>query len=68
MTPWQWFLLAVLGVAPVVVSALISRRKGRPVVGLVLGLILGWIGVIFVVIIPATRELRLLKRQQAGRR
>lgn len=58
MTPWQWILLAVLGVAPVVAGLLLGRRKGRPVLGIVLALILGWFGVLIAAIIPATRAAR----------
>ena len=58
MSPWQVFLVAVLGVAPVILGTLIGRRKGRPVIGIVLALILGWIGVIVVAIVPATRAAR----------
>ena len=62
MTPWQWILLAVLGVAPVVSGMLLGRRKGRPVLGIVLALIHGWFGVIIAAIIPATRAARQQKQ------
>ena len=46
-----------------IVGELIGARKGRPWTGVVLGVLLGWIGVIIIAVTPPTRE-KLVQRER----
>lgn len=61
MTPLEFLIWAVTGI--IVATAIGSRRKGRPLTGFLLGLILGWIGVIIIALIPPTRA-KLVQRER----
>jgi hypothetical protein len=59
-----WVLAAVLA------ASAIGKRKGRRGTGFLLGLLLGWIGVIIIAVIPPTRDMlvqRERERQQIQR-
>lgn len=52
--PWHVLLLVVIlafWIVPVIVGAQIGRGKGHAALGLVLGLLLGWIGVIIIALV-----------------
>jgi TctA family transporter len=61
MTPLEFFIWAVTGI--VVATAIGNRRKGRPWTGFLLGLFLGWIGVIIIALIRPTHE-KLVQRER----
>ena len=59
-----WVLAAMLA------GSAIGTRKGRPAAGFLLGLLLGWIGVIIIAATPPTRDMlvrRERERQQIQR-
>jgi hypothetical protein len=55
--------VAVFWILPIVVGSLVGNRKGRLVLGLVLAVLLGWIGVIIIAVIPPTRAERLRRER-----
>jgi predicted membrane protein len=54
MSPFQALLL-LWAVSATITAAILGRRKRRPWTGFLLGLILGWIGVIVIAVVPARR-------------
>lgn len=70
MTPLDVLILLVWVVAAIFAASAIGNRKGRPAAGFLLGLFLGWIGVIVIALIPPTRDAlvqRERERQQIQR-
>ncbi len=57
------FVLA-LWIAPIIVAGKMGSRKGRGGLGVLLGVILGWIGVIIIAVIEPTPD---VQRQEALR-
>lgn len=57
MSPFE-VLILVWALSAIVAGTVIGRRRGRPAVGFLLGLVLGWIGVLIVAVIPAAHALR----------
>src|SRR5215469_7998992 len=54
IAPWHVLLLLMIlafWIAPVIVGAQIGSRKGHQALGLMLGLLLGWIGVIIIALV-----------------
>jgi len=54
VAPWHLLVLLVIlafWIAPIVIGAQIGSRKGHQALGLVLGLLLGWIGVIIIALV-----------------
>jgi hypothetical protein len=61
MSPFAvWLIWAISGI---IAAILIGDRKGRHWTGLVLGLVLGWIGVIIIAVVPPTHE-KLVEREK----
>jgi hypothetical protein len=60
MTPLEFLIWAVTAT---VAATFIGRHKGRTWTGFVLGLILGWVGVIIIAVIRPTRE-KLVQRER----
>jgi hypothetical protein len=50
-------------ITAVITAMLIGDRKGRHWAGLVLGLLLGWLGVIIIALVPPTHE-KLVEREK----
>lgn len=70
-TGWQPLSILYLAVAsfflwilPVVVASAVGHHKGRLALGVVLGIFLGWIGVIIIAVIPPTRAERLRRERR----
>jgi predicted membrane channel-forming protein YqfA (hemolysin III family) len=63
MTPLATLILLIWAVAAAVVAYHIGNRKGRPGTGLLLGLLLGWIGVIIIAFVPPTHD-ALVQRER----
>jgi hypothetical protein len=49
-------MLLVIGVAQMAIGTWVGIRKGRPVLGMSLGFLLGLIGVAIVALIPAKKK------------
>lgn len=60
MTPLVFLIWTVTAV---IVAVLIGSRKGRPLTSFLLGIFLGWIGVIIIALVPPTRE-KLVQRER----
>jgi hypothetical protein len=58
MSPFE-VLILLWALSAIVAGTVIGRRKGRPLVGFLLGLVIGWIGVLIIAVVPATRTLQL---------
>lgn len=67
-THWQPLVVAVfsilLWILPIVVGSLVGNRKGRLALGLVLAILLGWIGVIIIAVVPPSRAERLRRGRE----
>lgn len=63
MDPVQTLVLILLWVLPAVVAVLIGRHKGRTGTGFLLGVLLGWIGVIIIAVIRPTHD-ALVRRER----
>jgi len=65
MTPFGTLILIIwVAIAAIVAARIGSRRKGRPNLGLILGLLLGWIGVIIIACVPPTRDMLVLRERE----
>jgi hypothetical protein len=62
MSPLEFLVWAVTGA--VIATAIGNWRKGRPLTGFLLGLFLGWIGVIIIALMPPTREKRVQRERE----
>jgi hypothetical protein len=58
MTPFQVLVLLIWALPAIAAAAVIGRRKGRPWTGFLLGLLLGWIGVIIIAVTSPARAAR----------
>jgi hypothetical protein len=59
MAPWHLLLLLLIlafWIAPVAVGAVIGGNKGHQALGVVLGLLLGWIGVIIIALVRPAQQ------------
>lgn len=56
MNPFEALILLIWVAAAAVTATLIGRRKGRPWTGFLLGLLLGWIGVIVIAVTRPAHE------------
>jgi uncharacterized membrane protein len=63
MSPGAALALLIVYVPAVVLAVRIGERKGRGVPGLLLGLLLGWLGVIIIALTSPTRE-KLVQRER----
>lgn len=70
MTPLDVLILLVWVLGGIFAASAIGNRKGRPAAGFLLGLFLGWVGVIIIAVTPPTRDMlvqRERERQQIQR-
>ncbi len=52
------FMVLIFWVAPIFVAGSLGRTRGRYLLGFVLGIVLGWIGVIIIAVLEPTSEIR----------
>jgi MFS family permease len=64
MSPLVTVILLVWVVGAIFAAGAIGNRKGRSGTGFLLGLFLGWIGVIIIAFIPPTREMLVLRERE----
>jgi hypothetical protein len=58
-------LIIISWILAVIVAARIgSRIKGRPTLGLLLGLFLSWIGVIIIALVSPTHDMLVLREEE----
>ena len=58
-------LIIISWILAVIVAARIgSRLKGRPNLGIILGLLLSWIGVIIIAVVPPTHDMLVLREEK----
>lgn len=57
MTPFQ-ALIILWELTALIAGAIIGNRKGRPMLGWGLAILLGWIGVIIIAVLPAAAVTR----------
>ena len=55
---WVVFIIWVV-IAPAVASWIGYRVKGRSLTGFLLGIFLGWLGVLIIALLPPTAEMRV---------
>jgi hypothetical protein len=64
MTPIGALILLVWAVGGIFAAGAIGRRKGRPWAGFLLGLVLGWIGVVIIALIPPTHDAQVQQERE----
>ena len=64
MSPLVTVILLVWVVGAIFAAGTIGNRKGRPGTGFLLGLFLGWIGVVIIAVTPPTREMLVLQERE----
>lgn len=64
MNPLQTLIVLIWVVAAAVAAAIVGNRKGRPWTGFLLGLLLGWIGVVIIAVTPPTRARRVERERE----
>jgi hypothetical protein len=64
MSPLVTVILLVWVVGAIFAAGAIGNRKGRPGTGFLLGLFLGWIGVIIIAVTPPTRDMLVLRERE----
>jgi hypothetical protein len=57
-------IIVIWVIAALIVATIIGNNKGRAGLGFVLGLLLGWIGVIVIACVPPTQEARIRRAQR----
>ena len=62
-SPWKIFLILIFWVVPIGVAGMVGGNKGRRGLGYLLGLFLGWIGVVIIAFMPITHE-KLVQRER----
>jgi hypothetical protein len=55
-SPWKVLLILIFWVVPIGIAGMVGGNKGRRGLGYLLGLLLGWIGVIVMLFVPKTHE------------
>lgn len=63
MSPGQTLILLIWALGGIIAATIAGSRKGRPWTGFLLGLFLGWIGVVVIAVTPPTRA-RLVQRER----
>jgi len=64
MNPGQTLILLVWALGGIIAATLTGRRKGRPWTGFILGLLLGWIGVVVIAVTPPTHAMRVQRERE----
>jgi MFS family permease len=64
MSPLVTVILLVWVVGAIFAAGTIGNRRGRPGTGFLLGLFLGWIGVIIIAFIPPTRDVQVQRERE----
>jgi hypothetical protein len=64
MNPFETLLVLVWVLSSVAAATVIGRRKGRPWTGFLLGLVLGWIGVLIIAVTPPTHGMRVQRERE----
>jgi MFS family permease len=59
VSPLVTVILLIWVVGAIFAAGAIGNRKGRPGTGFLLGLFLGWIGVIIIALTPATHDMQV---------
>lgn len=67
MNPGQTLILLIWALGGIIAATIAGRRKGRPWTGFVLGLLLGWIGVIVIAVTPPTHAMRVQRERERQR-
>jgi hypothetical protein len=60
------FIVLFMWIAPIWISVHLGNAKGQPLLGWLLGLVLGWIGVIIMLIVPPSLEAQRREALAAG--
>ena len=63
MSPLATGILIVWVIGAIFAAGTIGNHKGRPGTGFLLGLFLGWIGVVIIALIPPTHDM-LVQRER----
>jgi hypothetical protein len=66
-SPLKTLILLIWVLGAVVAASIIGNRKGRPWTGFILGLLLGWIGVIIIAVTPPTHAMRVQRERERQR-
>jgi len=64
MNPFDTLIVLVWVIGALAAAFSIGKRKGRPWTGFLLGLLLGWIGVVIIAVTPATRAARVQRERE----
>jgi hypothetical protein len=58
MTPWHTLLVLIVEIPALILTVRMGNRKGRPVLGWLLGLVLSWVGLLVMALIPERHRTR----------
>jgi CDP-diglyceride synthetase len=64
VTPWQVLVYLIVALASGFGGRAVGKRRGRPWLGFVLGLLLSLLGLLVIALIPASREAQITAEQQ----
>lgn len=66
-SPLKTLILLIWVLGAIVAASIIGGRRGRRWTGFLLGLVLGWIGVVIIAVTPPTHAMRVQRERERQR-